>query len=234
MVIHGSPLQIEPIGSLYRAEQDCCFWSFPLPTAVAPTSCAHAFSDGTTSVQRQNLEWSTSGIVKDKMVLQTVSGQADDEEISEVHQMSCVAMGLPSISSVPNLSACTNLVRLCLHGNRLSSLEGLSSLAALRELVLSCNAVSALGQSLSALTNLRKLDLTSNALTTADGFGCLDSLQYLVSSIMFIRRAHSESDEECGAPAPHSILHVKRCLPRAAAGAQPYIQLEWPGGAAWH
>lgn len=105
---------------------------------------------------------------------------ACDRACEEGRRYSCAAMGLVSIASVPDLAMIKDLRRLCLHGNRLSSLEGLSHLTALRELVLSSNAVPAIGGTLSGLASLRTLDLTSNLLTAAEGLSGLSALQHLV------------------------------------------------------
>ncbi len=104
----------------------------------------------------------------------------EDAASDNGRHLSCVAMGLASIALVPGLAEILDLRTLNLHGNRLSSLEGLGLLTALQELVLSSNALPAIGCSLSGLTNLRCLDLTSNNLTAVDGLSGLAALQHLV------------------------------------------------------
>lgn len=112
-----------------------------------------------------------------------MASQATEDDavaVAEAQELSCVAMGLRSIHPVPDLRSHSDVTRLCLHANQLSSLEGLHALTALRELVVSCNPLPAVGQSLSALANLRVFDATSCRLQTADGFGTLTNLQQLV------------------------------------------------------
>jgi Leucine-rich repeat (LRR) protein len=112
-------------------------------------------------------------------------GQQDDQTPTHAQDVSCLAMGLRSIQTVLELNlvgagALSNLTRLCLHANSISSLDGLDILTSLRELLVSCNPLSTTGQSLSTLVNLRVFDATSCRLHNADGFACLTNLQHLV------------------------------------------------------
>lgn len=112
-------------------------------------------------------------------------GQEDDEAPQYARDVSCLAMGLRSIQTVLELDpvgvvAPCKLTRLCLHANAISSLDGLQVLTSLRELLVSCNPLSTIGQSLSTLVHLRVFDATSCRLQNADGFACLTDLQHLV------------------------------------------------------
>ena len=154
-------------------------------------------------------------------------GQHDNEAKQKGQQLSCVAMGLLSIASVPDLESIQHLTKLCLHGNRLSSLEGLGHLTALRELVLSSNALPALGRGLSGLLNLRTLDLTSNALTNVEGLGGLTALQHLVRLCPcgVASAASVQPDLAIGIAVKHISFALKgsvlkKALTYAGAGAQ--------------
>lgn len=99
--------------------------------------------------------------------------------IADQH-ISYVAMGLQTVPQLPTGVSANLIQRLCLHGNQICSLDGIGGFSALRELVLSSNALSSLGTELAGLQQLRALDVTSNCLTAADGLKGLTSLRRLV------------------------------------------------------
>ena len=106
---------------------------------------------------------------------------ASGDSYEDLSQLSCVAMGLTSITAAPGIGTAMDLRQLCLHENRIASLDGLAHLTALRTLELSSNSLTTVAQGLAALTGLRSLQLTANLLTETDGFGGLVCLRHLVS-----------------------------------------------------
>ena len=80
-------------------------------------------------------------------------GDGESEQASE--RLSRIGLGLTCLSALPELASATSLQSLCLHGNQLTSLDGLQQLSALTELNASSNALLAVGDALHPLTNLR-------------------------------------------------------------------------------
>lgn len=118
-------------------------------------------------------------------VSDTDSSIDDALSLQDHQQLSRVAEGITSIESVPKLVTARGLQSLCLHGNSITRIAGLTHLTALQELVLSCNAISSIGNGLRSLQQLQKLDLTSNRLTSTDGLVQLMALRHLVRAAAF-------------------------------------------------
>jgi hypothetical protein len=99
-----------------------------------------------------------------------ISGSDGEVEQSAVqHSLSLVGEGLSAVPA--NLAAgMPALRRLCLHGNAIASLAGLSGLSALRHLNLSSNNISEVpAGALSSLGQLTALDLAGNSLQALPG-----------------------------------------------------------------
>ena len=79
-----------------------------------------------------------------------------DGEVEDApERLSRIGLGLTCLAALPELASATSLRSLCLHGNQLTSLDGLQRLSPLTELNVSSNALPALGNALCSLTNLR-------------------------------------------------------------------------------
>lgn len=111
----------------------------------------------------------------------------DSLDLEAEVSVSCVGRGFVSIAQVPDLHRLTNLRRLCLHGNNIAHIDGLTGLTALVDLNLSSNAVSAIDAgALRGLTRLTSLNLASNRLQTVTGLDGLSNLETLNLSFNYI------------------------------------------------
>jgi protein phosphatase 1 regulatory subunit 7 len=94
--------------------------------------------------------------------------------LAQLGQLQELWLGRNRIAEVGDgLSSLTNLRRLSLQSNRLTSMAGLQHCTALEELYLSHNGIQQL-EGLQALTKLKILDIANNRLRQIDG---LETLQ---------------------------------------------------------
>lgn len=92
---------------------------------------------------------------------------------------SCVGAGIRSLEELPDLKKQAAQVRtLCLHGNRVESLQGIHELRSLTDLNVSSNELQNT-QSLKTLAALTSVNLASNRLQNVDGLQDLPQLQRL-------------------------------------------------------
>ncbi len=104
--------------------------------------------------------------------------------------VSRIGEGLISCLDVPELRSLKSLACLCLHGNNISTIEGLQHLEGLQDLNLSSNCISSLGNSLCGITTLTSINLASNRLQDAAGLEGLVNLTHLNLSYNSITSLH--------------------------------------------
>jgi Leucine-rich repeat (LRR) protein len=103
----------------------------------------------------------------------TVAKKVDLDSSGHVSR---VGEGLASVSSVLQCLDVRHIRSLCLHGNSITSCQGLDGLCNVTELNLSANYISAL-RGLAALPELCTLNLASNRLKSLDDLPCLPKLK---------------------------------------------------------
>eukprot|EP00873_Tetraselmis_striata_P007364 jgi/Tetstr1/427628/TSEL_017753.t1 len=112
------------------------------------------------------------------------AGAGEEEERDE--RVSYIGAGLRSLAELPGYPvALARVTSLCVHGNNVSSLEGVAGLGALTDLNLSSNLLTST-RALAALTRLTKLNLASNQLAEVEGLAGLPSLTSLVLAHNYI------------------------------------------------
>lgn len=99
--------------------------------------------------------------------------------------ISRVGAGLQSLQEIVPSLVPENVHALCLHGNDISKMEGLSQLQALTDLNLSANAITVM-EGLQNLRNLRILNLASNRIQSIEALQGLNQLQSLNLAHNFI------------------------------------------------
>eukprot|EP00873_Tetraselmis_striata_P038843 jgi/Tetstr1/459107/TSEL_004557.t1 len=113
-------------------------------------------------------------------------GAAAGEEEERDERVSYIGAGLRSLAELPGYPvALARVTSLCVHGNNVSSLEGVAGLGALTDLNLSSNLLTST-RALAALTRLTKLNLASNQLAEVEGLAGLPSLTSLVLAHNYI------------------------------------------------
>lgn len=97
---------------------------------------------------------------------------------SEPDAVSRIGQGLVSCRQVPELYKYHGLRCVCLHGNNITSIDGIQHLTKLQELNLSSNSITNI-QNLHGLVNLTSLNLASNKLQAISGLDGLSNLTHL-------------------------------------------------------
>ena len=93
-------------------------------------------------------------------------------------RLSYVGVGLTSLEQLPDLGKHAQIRTLCLHGNRLTSLNGIDRLTSLTDLNVSSNELQN-AHSLQAMTTLVCVNFASNRLENLDGLHALPNLKRL-------------------------------------------------------
>lgn len=109
----------------------------------------------------------------------------DNPAIDDDEAYSCIGRGLISPYQVSELQQLTGLRSLCLHGNNLPRIEGISQLVLLEDLNLSSNAITSIS-GLDGLAHLTSLNLASNKLTVIAGLEGLSNLSTLNVSYNYV------------------------------------------------
>ena len=95
-------------------------------------------------------------------------------------RFSCVGAGLTSLEQLPDLiGQAAQIQTLCLHGNRIASLQGIQKLQSLTDLNVSSNDLQD-ANSLRSLTALTSVNLASNRLQNLEGVHELPKLERLI------------------------------------------------------
>lgn len=119
-----------------------------------------------------------------------------------------IAEGVQSVAeAVADVDSRSELLSLCLHGNRVAHCAGLGSLTALSELNLSANAITTL-EGCAELRHLRTLNLASNHLESLDGLPALPQLERLNAAHNRISCLRGLSALHAG-PAPLAHLDLR-------------------------
>ena len=120
-------------------------------------------------------------------------------------RFSCVGAGLVSVDQLPDLAKQAARIRtLCLHGNRIVSLQGIQALHSLTDVNLSSNELRNI-DSLQTLTALTSVNLASNRLQGLEGLLMLPSIQRLTASHnMIVSLAPFAQQAACR----HSLKHL--------------------------
>ena len=97
-------------------------------------------------------------------------------------RLSCVGVGLTSLEQLPDLAKRAAQIRtLCLHGNKITSLQGIDRLTSLTDINVSSNALQH-AHSLQAMTALVCINLASNRLQSLEGLHALPKVARLTVS----------------------------------------------------
>jgi hypothetical protein len=126
----------------------------------------------------------------------------------EKDSLSKIGANLTSIQDIPDLQLYTSLRTLCLHGNNLTSTDGLQALVNLRELNLSSNLIGCI-TNISHLSRLSSLSLASNKLQHLHGLQGLSQLHTLNVSYNYITELSGLHDLH-GSDKALATLNIKR------------------------
>lgn len=110
-------------------------------------------------------------------------------------RLSCVGVGLTSLEQVPDLVKQAAQIRtLCLHGNKIASLQGIEQMTSLTDINVSSNELQ-YAHHLQALTALVSVNLASNRLRDLEGLHTLPKMERLIVSHNLISITHKFAEQ---------------------------------------
>jgi len=112
------------------------------------------------------------------LLLNKADGETIKDKVLYLTNLEKLDLSYNNLTSLKGIEKLTNLKRLSLHNNNLTSLEGIENLTNLKRLDLSDNDLTNL-KGIEKLTKLKALWLYNNKLTSLKGIGNLTNLEWL-------------------------------------------------------